>query len=146
MMQAIVELAKVFGLLFFIAIPVAVCVAFISGFALNGAKKRAIKTAEEAGVEFTPKPVPGPQVWEIEGIIYCIGFIVIGIISVVVVALGISLPLDVSEDTLTIITAVVFGAFAVLFWSLIIFSPLLYRSDLRRLQHSLEEALSKKSQ
>lgn len=62
----------------------------------------------------------------------------------VAIVLGISLPLDVSEDLETIIGTSVFGIFDVLLWALVIWSPFYYRAERRRLHRTLEEALSKK--
>jgi len=142
-MQTIVDLARVFGLLFFIGLPLLFCLSLIIASVLDGAKKRAIKKAEEAGVELTLKPDPGPSAFAIEGIIYCIGFIVIGIIIVVAMVLGISLPLDLTEDLENIIGTTVFGVFDILIWTVVIWSPYYYRSERRRLQRTLEEALIK---
>ncbi|TFG31708.1 hypothetical protein EU528_05460 [Candidatus Thorarchaeota archaeon] len=144
MMQAILDLARVLGLLFFIGIFVMFIVGLTIAFAVDGARKRTIKKAEEEGVEITLKPDRGPPVYEIEGIIYCIGFIVIGVISLVAIVLGISLPLDLSEDLENIIGTTVFGVFDILIWAVTIWSLFYYRAERQRLQRTLEETLSKK--
>lgn len=143
-MQTILDLARVLGLLFFIGLFVMFVAGLIIAFAVDGARKRTIKMAEEAGVEITLKPDRGPPVYAIEGIIYCIGFIIIGVISVVAIVLGVSFPLDLSEDLETIIGTSVFGIFDVLIWAITIWSPFYYRAERRRLQRTLEETLSKK--
>ena len=144
MMQGILDLARIFGLLFLTGIPAVVVAALVSGLALNRAKKKAIRIAQEAGVDFTPKPVPGPSVPEIEGAIYCVGIIVVGAIIVVAAVLGVSLPLDLSEDMENIIGTVVSGFLAVLLWGIVIWSPYFYKADRRRLEQDLEEAMSRK--
>jgi hypothetical protein len=144
MMQTIVDLARVLVGLFFIGLPVMFCLAVTMSFAVDKARKRTIKMAEEAGVEITLKPDSGPPTTSIEGIIYCIGFIVIGIIIVIAAVLGISFPLDLSEDLENIIGTTVTGVFDVLIWTVIIWSPFYYRTEQRRLQQKLDEALRKK--
>ncbi len=144
MMQTIIDIARVFGLLFIIGLPVLIVVGAIIAKAVDRAKKRTMKIAEEASVEVTLKPDRGPSVSEIEGIVYCIGFIVIGVIVVVAGVLGISLPLDLSEDMENIIGTTAFGIFDVLIWSVVIWSPFYYRNEKRRLQRAIEDALSKK--
>lgn len=143
-MQTIIDIARVFGLLFIIGLPVLIVVGAIIAKAVDRAKKRTMKIAEEASVEVTLKPDRGPSVSEIEGIVYCIGFIVIGVIVVVAGVLGISLPLDLSEDMENIIGTTAFGIFDVLIWSVVIWSPFYYRNEKRRLQRAIEDALSKK--
>ncbi len=144
-MQGILDLARVFAYLFLTGLPVSVGVAVVYGFALDRQRKKAVRRAKEAGVDFTPKPVPGPSVPEIEGAIYCVGIIVVGAIIVVAAVLGVSLPLDLSEDMENIIGTVVSGFLAVLLWAVVIWSPYFYKADRRRLEQDLEEAMSRKA-
>lgn len=61
-MQTLVDLARVLGDLFFIGLPVMFCLCMIIAFAVDGARKRTIKKAEEEGVEITLEPDRGPPV------------------------------------------------------------------------------------
>ena len=144
MMQGILDLARVFGFLFLTGIPAVFVAALVSVVALNRAKKRAARIAQEAGVDFTPKPAPGPSVLEIEGAIYCIGIVVVGAIIVIAAVLGVSLPLEWSEDMENIVGTAVSGFLVVLLWAIVIWSPYFYKADRRRIEQDLEEALSRK--
>jgi quinol-cytochrome oxidoreductase complex cytochrome b subunit len=144
MIQTITDFGRFFGLLFLTGIPVSVAICVVLAFALDRAKKRAVRTAEEAGVEFTPPPERGPSVSEIQGTIYCIGFIIVAIIFVVATVLGISLPIELSDEVKTIVVTVVVGIFGIFLWALIVWIPFYYRAQRRRVQRELEEALSHK--
>lgn len=144
MMQGILDLARFFALLFLTGLPVSVGVVVVAAFAVDRARKGAVRMAKEAGVDLVLKPDPGPSVTEIQGTVYCIGFIVVGAIIVVAAVLGISLPIEVSEDVENIIGTAFSGIFGVLLWALALWSPYYYIAERRRLKHDLEEAMSRK--
>ena len=144
MMQGILDLARIFAFLFLTGLPVSVGVAVVFGFALDRHKKRTVRMAKEAGVDFTPKPSPGPSVTEIQGTVYCIGFIVVGAIIVIALVLGISLPIELSEDMENIIGTVFAGIFGIGLWAIVIWSPYFYITERRALEREFEEAMSTK--
>jgi hypothetical protein len=144
MMQGILDLARIFAWLFFIGLPAVVVVTVVVSFAVDRARKRAVKLAQEAGAELSFKPDSGPSASEIEGIIYCIGFVVVGAVIVVAGVLGITLPTGLSEDMENILGTVFSGIFAVLLWAPILWSPYYYVTEKRRIKRKLEEALSNK--
>ena len=141
-MQGILDVGRVFAWLFLIALPLAIVIAIVLSFAVDWARKKAVKLAQEQGAELSFKPDPGPSIAEIEGIFYCIGIIIVGAIIVVAAVLGISLPIEVSEDVQNLIATIVAGVFDVMLWAIIIWSPYYYISEKRRIKRKLDEALS----
>lgn len=93
--------------------------------------------AEAAGVVLALDSSKGIDVYGIEGCGYCIGLIVILVLG----ALGITLPLEISQDMEDLVVLVVITIFGAMCWAVTLWSPFYLRNERRRFRLLLENAM-----
>ena len=124
------------GLFFITGIIAMIVAAIIVSGLWSREKKRIEKEAEAEGVSVIIDTTQQVDVYAIEGCGYCIVFLVI----IILVALGVSFPMVVSEEIEDIVVMIVIIFLGALCWAVTLWAPFYLRNERRRFRRMLDSA------
>lgn len=124
--------------IFFISGLLAMIIAsMVVGWLWTRSRNKTNEEAEAAGVTLAFDSSRTIDVYGIEGCGYCIGLIII----LVLLALGVTLPLEISENMENLIVLVIITVFGAASWAVTLWAPLYLRNERRRFRLLLEKAM-----